>query len=213
MRIFKSVTTLLLALIVVAACASSGKQAATSQPAAAPATPPPPPPAAQPASTEKPAFTATATDTMSAVVAAIDYDTREVTLTDDAGDTVSFVAGDDVQNLAQVEVGDVLTVEVLDTISVQVVPGDGEGPSEGEMVAAARAEAGQKPGGAAMGATVIVAVIQDIDYDTGDVVLLGPDGTLSDYQADPANLTNVDIGDNVVITVSEAFSISVDSPN
>jgi hypothetical protein len=150
---------------------------------------------------------------MSAVVQAIDYDTREVTLVDDAGDTVSFIAGDEVQNLAQVEVGDVLTVEEIDTVTVQVVTGDGQGPSEGEMVAAARAQAGQKPGAAAMGSTVIVAVIQDIDYDTGDVILLGPDGTLSDYQADPANLTNVDIGDNVVITVSEAFSISVESAN
>src|SRR5262249_20941330 len=67
-------------------------------------------------SKELPKYTDSQTVTATAVVQAIDQNTREVTLKAENGNVFSFVAGDDVKNLSQVHVGDTVRVTYTESI-------------------------------------------------------------------------------------------------
>jgi hypothetical protein len=55
------------------------------------------------------------------------------------------------------------------------------------------------------------ATIQDIDRNTNNVVLKGPEGNLVGVHVkDPGKLENVQVGDQVVITYTEALAISLE---
>ena len=59
---------------------------------------------------DKPSFSASQSLTISALVEAIDHETRVVTVLKPDGEKVTFTADDQVRNLAQVNVGDYLIV-------------------------------------------------------------------------------------------------------
>lgn len=164
---------------------------------------------------EKPSISASRTITMSAVVEAIDYETREVTLVGPEGDAMTITASDAVANLAQVEVGDVVTAEVTEEVTVEVFANpEGVQPGVGEFSAEAAAELGDKPGAALMDTVVITAVVEDIDLEANTFALRGPEGNVSEFVAqDPDNLRKADVGDLVVITISEAVGIIVETPD
>lgn len=159
----------------------------------------------------KPSFSASQAETVTAVVESIDYQTREVTLIDAMGEPITFVAGDEVRNLKQVSVGDVLVAEYVETVSVQVFAGDGSGPERAEMFASARADEGEMPGGMAMGSVVVTSVVNAINLDNNTFILEGPDGDLQEYVAvNPENLKRAEVGDIVVMTITESVAISVE---
>ena len=74
---------------------------------------------------EKPSFFASQTMTITAVVEAIDHETRVVTLRKPQGDTVTFTAGEEARNLDQVAVGDIVNAEYEEILSIEVVANDG----------------------------------------------------------------------------------------
>jgi len=160
---------------------------------------------------EKPSFSARQTETVTAVVQSINYETREVTLVDNMGDTIDFIAGDEVRNLEQVSVGDILIAEHVESVSIEVLPGDGLRPDQAEMLAAVRAEEGEMPGAMAIDSVVIASVIKAINLDNNTVILEGADGNLEEYVAiKPENLKRVEIGDVVVMTITESLAIAVE---
>ena len=63
---------------------------------------------------EKPAMKEQVTVTMESTVTAVNHETRQVTLQDSSGESVTFIAGEQVRNLAQVDVGDKILVEYAD---------------------------------------------------------------------------------------------------
>jgi hypothetical protein len=200
MRNVKLLSLAMLVLIATAACASKQTPVAAA-PEVAPA----------PEIVAKPSFSASQTDTVTAVVQSINYETREVTLVDDMGDTIDFIAGDKVRNLEQVSVGDILVAEHVESVSIEVMPGDGLGPEQVEMLATARAEKGQMPGAMAIDSVVIASVIKAINLDNSTVILEGADGNLEEYVAiNPENLKRVEIGDVVVMTITESLAIAVE---
>jgi len=159
---------------------------------------------------EKPSLSESITMTAEAKVTAVNHETRQVTIQDAAGESFTFIASDEVRNLAQVEVGDMLVVEYMEAIDIQVLePGQAElGVSE--AAAAARAELGEKPGGAAISETVLVVVIEAIDKANETVTLKGPEGNSKTVKVrNPANLDKVAIGDKVMITYTESLAIVV----
>jgi len=200
MRIARNLSLAALVAFTAAACATG--QGTTTAPAESP-------PAAE--AIEGLSFSATQVDTITAIVEAIDYDTREVTLVDDMGDVVTLIAGEGVRNLNQVSVGDVLIAEHVENITVEVFKGDGRGAEQAEMFSAARAEEGEMPGGVAIDSVVIVAVVKAINLDDNTFVLEGPDGRLQEYQAmNPDNLRLAEVGDIVAITMTESLAIAVE---
>jgi len=79
---------------------------------------------------------------ITAKVAKIDQQTREVTLKADDGREFSFVASEDVKNLPQVEVGDVVHVAYAEAFVYDVKKG-GAAADRGTVIAGGSAGAGQ----------------------------------------------------------------------
>lgn len=161
----------------------------------------------------RPSFSASQSMTITAVVEAIDHETRVVTVRPDDGEPITFTASDEARNLDQVAVGDVLTAEYVETISVEVLANDGMQAEAASASAMARTEKGEMPGVAAMDATVVTATVEEINLETNTFKLKGPDGTINEYLArNPENLKRSKVGDLVVITTTAAVAITVDKP-
>jgi len=123
--------------------------------------------------------------TFRARVAAVDQQTRVVTLVYGAGDKATFRADEAVRNLPQVAVGDELVGEVMESLAVEVRPATAEEQAAPESI--------DKPAGGgtlrdALGNSHFVKV------------------------RDPAVLDRVKVGDTVVVTLTEALRIEVVAP-
>ena len=160
---------------------------------------------------DRPSFSARQSMTLSAVVEAIDHETRVVTVRKPDGEAITFTASDEARNLDQVDVGDVLIAEYVETVSIKVVANDGMEADAAAVSAMARTEEGEMPGFAAMDASVTTATVEEINLENNTFKLKGPDGRINEYVArNPENLKRAMVGDLVVITVSEAIAITVE---
>ncbi len=160
---------------------------------------------------DKPSFSASQSMVVSALVEAIDHETRVVTLRKSNGEAITFTASEDVRNLAQVSVGDNLIAEYVETVSIKVMAADGLEADAAEVSALARAEEGDMPGFAAMDALVVTATVEEINIELNTFKLKGPDGVINEYTArNPENLKRAAVGDLVVMTVTSAVAIVVE---
>jgi hypothetical protein len=163
------------------------------------------------AALDRPSFSASQSMMVSAVVEAIDHETRVVTVRKPDGEEITFTASEEARNLDQVKVGDVLIAEYVESVSIDVMANDGLEADAAEITAMTRTEEGEMPGFAAMGTSVVVATVEEINVEMNTFKLKGPDGTVSEYVArNPDNLTRAVVGDLVIITVTEAVAISVE---
>ena len=161
--------------------------------------------------TDKPSMSTSQTVVVTAVVEAINHETREVSLRGPEGNTVSFVASEEARNLDQVSVGDVVMAEYVQTMSIEVVASDGSEPGAGELAAAGRSEVGEMPAMTAIDAVVVTAIVEEINIENNTFKLKGPSGEIQEYEArDPENLKKAEVGVIVVITYTEAIAISVE---
>jgi len=161
--------------------------------------------------TDKPSIHTSQTTKITAVVEAINHETREVTLRGPEGNTVSFVASEEARNLDQVSVGDIVMAEYKQSLSIEVFANDGSEPGAGELVVAGRSEKGEMPGVAAVDSTVVTATVEEINLENNTFKLKGPSGEVQEYVArDPENLKKAAVGDLVVITYTEALALSVE---
>lgn len=160
---------------------------------------------------DRPSFAASHTMVVTAVVEAIDHETRVVTVVKDDGEEITFTASEEARNLAQVSVGDILVAEFVEKITIEVLPGDGLGPDAAEAAVMARTEKGEMPGVAAMDSTVVISTVEDINIEANTFKLKGPDGVVTEYTArNPDNLKRSKVGDIVVITDTVAVAIMVE---
>jgi hypothetical protein len=160
---------------------------------------------------EKPSMYSSDSITVTAVVEAINHETREVTLRKNSGEVITFTASEEARNLDQVAVGDILNANLTQSVSIEVMEDDGKGPRVAELGAMDRTDEGKMPGGAVINATVVVASVEEINIEANTFKLLGPDGNVNEYTArNPENLKRASVGDLVVITVAESMAISVE---
>jgi hypothetical protein len=156
-----------------------------------------------------------ATHHFQARVAAIDPETRVVTLVDEAGDKLVFRADAGVQNLAQVKVGDVLQGELVEKLLVEARPVTAEEQAAPISVAEAgvRAAPGEKPAGLFVRELKSVFTIASIDKAAGGGELRDAEGQLHFVKArDPSLLDRLRVGDTVVVTYTEALRLQVVTP-
>ncbi len=191
-RRFVFVLALALVTMMVAGCAHSGKTDTTTE--------------------EYPGVIRGNVSLWTATVAAVDLKNRIVTLDDRAGNVRDFKVAKEAVNLTQVKVGDIVTIKFLESIAVEVIkPGTAAAASEKTTIV--RAKPGEMPGGVLTNQKVITATVKAIDKDAGTISLMGPDGKTVKVKAqDPANLDKVNVGDELMITFTEAQAISVDRP-
>jgi hypothetical protein len=160
---------------------------------------------------EKPHLFSSQSAVVSAMVEAINHETREVTIKRADGEVVSFIASEEARNLDQVNPGDIVLAELVQTMSIQVMAGEGAAPAQGEMTSMARTDKGEMPGLAALSSRVVTATVEDINLEMNTFKLKGPNGEVKEYKArDPENLKKADVGDLVVITFTEAVAITVE---
>ncbi|MGB7452502.1 MAG: hypothetical protein WBM36_10285 [Lysobacterales bacterium] len=160
---------------------------------------------------DKPSLYSSQTIKLTAVVEAINHETREVTLRGPEGNTVSFVASEEARNLGQVSVGDIVMAEYEQSLAIEVFANDGSVPGAGGLAATGRSELGEMPGMAAIDAKVVTATVEEINLENNTFKLKGPEGEIKEYVAqDPENLKKAEVGDLVVITYTEAVAISVE---
>jgi len=135
------------------------------------------------AATDKPSMSTSQTVILTAMVEAINQETREVTLRGPEGRTVSFVASEEAQNLGQVKVGDIVMAEYVQTMSIEVFANDGSEPGAGEIVVAGRSEKGEMPALTAIDALVVSAIVEEINIEANTFKLRGPSGAIKEYEA------------------------------
>lgn len=160
---------------------------------------------------DRPSMSASQSVTVSAVVEAIDHETRIVTVRKADGEELTFTASEEARNLGQVSVGDLLIAEYVETIEIQVLANDGMEPEAAAAGAVARTKEGDMPGFAAMEQTVITATVEDINIEANTFKLKGPDGGVNEYTArNPENLKRSKVGDLVVITRTDTVAVVVE---
>lgn len=162
------------------------------------------------ASVEQPRVVKERAAVMTATVQAIDLNTRIVTLKGPKGEVRDIRVGEEAVNLPQVKVGDLVTVKYYESLAVEVIkPGTVSGA--GEKSAIVRAKPGEMPGGMAARQSTVTATVTAIDKKKGTINLKGPDGkTVIAKAEEPKNLDKVKVGDELMITYTEALAISVE---
>jgi len=159
-----------------------------------------------------PTYRDTRTETSTAVVQAINLETRRVTLRGEDGKDFSFIASEEVRNLPQVQVGDTVKVTYTESLAIDVKREEGT-PTMTESTGSSSTEQGEKPGGTASETVTLSAVITDIDRASNPnrVTLKGPEGNYKVVEVkDPKKLENVQVGDMVHATYTESIGISVE---
>ena len=163
------------------------------------------------ATAEKPSISTTRSVQVTATVAAIDHETRVVTLVRDDGQSVTFTAGEDARNLDQVAVGDLVNADYVENITIQVMAADNVEPAQAVLVAAGRSEEGEMPAMAAIETKVDVSTVEEINIENNTFKLKNVDGQITEFTAkNPDNLKKAVVGDVVVISLTQAIGISVE---
>ena len=151
------------------------------------------------------------TTTVTATVQALDLEKRIVTLKGPKGNIFDLKVGPQAKNLKQVKVGDEVVITYYESVAYRLLkPGEAPVPTtETEVVDTAKQ--GAKPAGVVGIQSTLTATIEALDMKARTATLKGPDGKAVTIKAqDPKNLEAVKVGDEVVITYTEALAISVE---
>jgi hypothetical protein len=148
---------------------------------------------------------------VTAMVSAINQETREVTLTTEAGGVYSFVASEKARNLDQVDVGDIVTAAYEHNIVLEVIHADDLIEREARIELLKRSELGDKPAAETIQRTVKMLSVVNIDLETMTFKLKDADGIVNEFaMANVANLKRVAVGDFVVATDTQKMALSVE---
>ena len=150
--------------------------------------------------------------TMTGTVEAVDMANKVVTIKGSKGRMIDLKVGEEAKNLDQVKVGDKVVAKYYESIAYRLKkPGEAQGVKAEEAMASAKP--GELPAAALANQVTVTATIQDISPKRTYVTLRGPDGKTVDVKVkDPKNIEKLKVGDQVVITYTQAFAIALDKP-
>ena len=148
----------------------------------------------------------------SATVTGIDAANRKVTLVTPDGRKETFKAGPEVVNFDQIRVGDQVKATLAQQLVVYMAK-DNPPAGEGEAALVALAPQGAKPGGLLANTVQVIAKVTAIDLKRHRATLRFPDGTTKTFAVrKDVDLTQRQVGEEVVIRATEALAISVEKP-
>jgi hypothetical protein len=151
--------------------------------------------------------------TVTASVEAIDYATREVTLKGPLGNSVTFTADQRVKRLNEVKVGDFIRADYYVSFAAELRPPTAEEAKTPFVMldATGKAPPGTTPAGGGLRRFKVVTTIEGLDRPTGTITVKGPRGNyLTARVADPSRLTQMRIGETIVVTYTEALAVSLE---
>jgi hypothetical protein len=150
---------------------------------------------------------------LTATVEAIDHTNREVTLKGPLGNEVTFTVDERVKRLDEVKVGDQVRADYYVSVAAEIRKPTAEEEKNPIVVldAAGKAPPGTSPAAGGLRRIKVVTTIEGLDRPTQTVTVKGPRGRyLTARVADPSRLTQVRIGDHIVVTYTEALAISLE---
>ncbi|MCU0772194.1 MAG: hypothetical protein MUE94_10575 [Verrucomicrobia bacterium] len=150
---------------------------------------------------------------ITATVEAIDHKTREVTLKGPLGNTVTFTVDKRVKRLKEVKVGDTVEADYYVSVAAELrkpTPEEEKNPLV-VLEAAGRAPKGTSPAGGGLRQFKVVTTVEGLDRTTETITVKGPGGnSLTARVEDPSRLTQIHIGDTIVVTYTEALAVSLE---
>jgi len=147
-----------------------------------------------------------------ATVTGIDASNRKVTLVSPDGKKTTVKCGPEVINFDQIRIGDQLKVTVAEQLVIYMAK-DRPPASDGEAALVALAPKGAKPGAFMANTVQVVAKVTAIDLKHQKATLQFPDGTSKTVAVrKDVDLTQRQVGEEVVIRCTEALAISVEKP-
>jgi ASC-1-like (ASCH) protein len=151
------------------------------------------------------------TVTVAAVVDAIDYKTRELTLDTLKHGKVTVVVSDEVKQLDKIKKGDSIAVTYYEGLLAEArTPTEAEKAQPYQEAVAGGVGGAAKPGGSIGHQVKAVTTVMAIDKAKGEITFKGPRGRTETIRAeDPKNLDKVKVGDTVVFTYTEAVAVSI----
>jgi len=148
---------------------------------------------------------------LSAQVVSVDKKTRTISLKGPKGNVMDIVASDEVKNFNQIKVGDMVVVRYMQSVALELQPvktgAQGISVSEG----AGKAEPGKRPAVGAVREIQAIAKVTAIDQNAKTISLTGPRGnTVTLDVQNPEQFKVVKMGDEVLVTYTEAVAVSVE---
>lgn len=160
---------------------------------------------------KKPYLEFTNERSVSALVSAIDHDTREITLTAEDGGTAELTVSEEVRNLDQVSKGDRVSVYLVEDLIIEVLDGEGVTAGEAMVSGVERAEEGEMPGMIANATEAVVYKVEAIDREAGTYTLSDVNGYQQTFTAqDPSYLEQAEVGDVVMVSLTRAVAAEVE---
>jgi hypothetical protein len=149
---------------------------------------------------------------VTAQVVAVDKATRTVTLKGPKGNTVEVVAGDEVRNFDQIKIGDMLAVTYVKSLSLELQKAKTGASGITTQSAAVTAKPGDRPAAAEGHQVTAIAKVTAVDKKAKTISLKGPRGnTVTLDVQNPDQFKVVKVGDEVLVTYTEAIAISVEA--
>ena len=151
--------------------------------------------------------------TVEASIEAVDYTNREVVLKGPLGNNVTFTVDKSVKRFDEFKVGDVVRADYYVSVAAELrEPTAQEKETPFVMLEeAGKAPPGTSPAAGGLRRFKVVATIEGLDRPTQTVTVRGPRGNYLTVRAqDPSRLTQLRIGDTVVVTYTEALAVSLE---
>jgi hypothetical protein len=151
--------------------------------------------------------------TVTASVEAVDLEKREVRLKGPLGNTATFTVDQRVKRLNEVKVGDLVQADYYLSIAAELRPPTPEEEKTPfvELDAVGKAPPGSSPAAGGLRRFKVVATIEGLDRPTETITVKGPQGNyVTARVADPSRLTQMRIGEKIIVTCTEALAISLE---
>jgi hypothetical protein len=151
--------------------------------------------------------------TVTASIESIDLENREVTLKGPLGNSVTFTVDKRVKRLNEAKVGDLVRADYYISVAAELRAPTAEEEKTPLVIldAGGKAPPGTSPAAAGLRRFKVVTTVEGLDRPTRTVTVKGPRGNYFTARvADPSNLTKMRIGENIVVTCTEALAISLE---
>lgn len=147
--------------------------------------------------------------TLKATIESIDKTNRLVTVKGEKGNELTFYVDEAVERFDSLKVGDKITAKYYEEVAFELKkPGDVV-PEE-SLAGVTGAIPGAKPGGVAGTQETMNVTVMAIDPDTPSITVKTTDGTVINRRVQKKSyLKNVQVGDTVVITKTQALAVEV----
>jgi hypothetical protein len=151
--------------------------------------------------------------TITATVESVDLERREVTLKGPQGTKVTLEAGKSVKRLNEVKPGDTVQATYYQSVAAELRQPTAEEKANPLTVesGSGRASETEAPAGGVARRVKAVTTIESIDRSAQTITVKGPRGnTVTAHVEHPENLEKMQVGQNIVITYTEALALSLE---